>query len=407
MCIEKFRDMKSVCTLAFTAEDFTLFAWVLLTDKFFGFTVEVTNFYKHKIDHFEKNDGSGPNQPMSNRKNDKGSSIVELPRVYYPAEKEYITFGQMMWILTKGNSAAKKWHNHVISSKMRVEEIGAILPELSHQFHKTNLLRTCKLSFIQYFNFMKEFYSSLFDQSLIKNFWNSSTANYFIEPFLFEHAKINELQHDSDGVVNSIKTNFILKFNYDKFHRLFSVSHERMVDSLMPLLFTKQSKSLVVNYLNSFVHVLKLLTLPHDIIKKIKENKRIGDVDKVMDMVDERQAIDTKDLAEGQKTQKQSNLGVSPSLEATMIGKSEDVNSLLNLEAMFEKNFREVNRLVKNEFGGESSDQGALLNTNMDRIRAGKVILSNKEDITFSFDKMIKNWLSHLVPEYYRFLKPA
>jgi hypothetical protein len=382
--------MKSVCRLAYTPEDFILFAWIILSDKFFGFTVEVTNFYKLKIDHLEKEGSHQPGSIDINNKNDKGSSIVELPRVHYPAEKEYITFGQMMWILTKGNSTVKKWQDQYRNQTLKVEDMTSLLPKLSHIFHRTSLLRSCKMSVLQYFNYMKNFYSSLFDQVLIKNFWNSSSSSFFIEPFLFEHAKINELQHDSDGVVNSIKTHFILKFNYDKFHRHFNVSHEKMVDSLLPLLFTKQTKSLIVNYLNSFVHVLKLLTLPHEIIRKNKDNKRIGDVDKVMDLIDARQAVDNKDLDPGAKLEKKDRSEQDDNLGIPLAGSKDKIKNNFSLEALFEKNFREVNRLVKNEFGGEVNDQGVLLNTNMDRIRAGKVIVSNKEDIAFSFDKMVK-----------------
>lgn len=390
-CVEKFLEMKTVCKMSCTVEDFVLFAWIILSDKFFGFTVEVSNYYKLKVEHLKKNKGQASNQFETNTKNDIGTSIVELPRVHYPAEKEYITFGQMMWISTKGDAAIKRWLPLLKDAGSRLEEINFILSRLSHIYQRSNLLRSCKTSLIQYFDYMREFYASVFDQSSIKNFWNTTSSSFLIEPFLFEHAKINELQHDSDGVVNALKTRFILKFNYDKFHKQFSVNQERMVESLMPLLFTRQSKTFVVNYFNSFVSVLKLLTLPHDVIQKDKYSKRIGDVDKVMDLVDAKHAVDAKDLNAGLKTEKTDHsVEVSRPLVSTGAAADKKNKAGFSFDAIFEKNFREVNRLVKNEFGEEASEQRVLLNTDMERLRAGKVIVTNKEDIGFSFDKLAK-----------------
>lgn len=389
-CVSKFAELKSMSKLAYTVEEFTLFAWILLSDKFFGFTIEITNFYKQKISYIQRTKGGKEYQGGLNTRLDKGTSIVELPRVFHPAEKEYLTFGQMMWILTKGNSAIKKWDRRLNEESFLSVDLGFLIKQLSKKYSRMNLLRNCRLSLIQYFKYMQEFYGSIFEQPKIKEFWNSHSAKYFIDPFLFEHAKINELQHDADGVVNAIKTRFIIKFNYDKFHRTFTVSHERMIDALMPLLFTKKFSSLIVSYLNSFVNVLKLLTLPHDVIRKDKENKRINDVDQVMDRVDSTLAKDAAEIAEDNPRDPVSGLPAQRSGQDADNGEYRAEAKLSDFDKLFERNFKEVRRLVNNEFHGEPVEVVAQFNTNMDRIRAGRVVSSSKQDMIFSFDKMTK-----------------
>lgn len=389
-CVNKFAELKSMSRLAYTVEEFTLFAWILLSDKFFGFTVEISNFYKHKISHIQRTKGAKEYQGGINTRLDKGTSIVELPRVFYPTEREYLTFGQIMWMMTKGDSEIKKWDKRLNFGTNSTIDAGYILKQLSNLYSKANLLRNCRLSLIQYFKYIQEFYSSIFDQSKIKHFWNSISAKYFIDPFLFEHAKINELQHDADGVVNSIKTRYIIKFNYDKFHRTFTVSHERMIEALMPLLFTKKSNSLIVSYLNSFVNVLKLLTLPHDIIRRDRDNKRINDVDKVMDQIDSKPAIDTREIVDGACGDDDAAMMIDGHGNDADRPNAGVENKLSDFDKLFERNFKEVRRLVNNEFHGEPDEVVAQFTTNMDRIRAGTIVASSKQDMTFSFDKISK-----------------
>ena len=376
-CVEKFEQMKKVSKTMYTVEELTLFAWVLLSDKFFGFCISVENFYKLKIDKLK----SSEKIRQAKQKKYNGSlSIVELPKIFHHCDKEYITFSQMMWIMTKGKTAL----SFKLGSHPNINaDYGQIASELARVYSRMSILRSTKNNLHTMFSFMQTFYSSLMDQKKIRAFWASSIANVFIEPFLFEHTKINELIHDSDGVVNESRTMTIFKFNYDKFHKLFGLTNDNMINSLVPVVMGDQKKSkLQVQHLNSFVNVLRLLNIKEDLKRGFSSTKRIYDVDKLIDNVDIRVEQEKRLKADNKRSD----------LEIVAAGK--ELNKETRRDSMFnglfDRNFREVKNLINNDFHGVTAELFLLANTNVDRVRMSNFILSEKQDYNFSYDKLLK-----------------
>jgi hypothetical protein len=369
-CVDKFEQMNSVSKTNYKIEEFLLFAWILVCDKFFGFCVTIDNFYKHKIKYLKEH----PKIIKTKKINQDALSIIELPKVYHNAEREFITFSQMMWMLTKGRGLVKE-------GRVSTEYTQAVT-DLGKAFVYSHVLACREEGLPGRGLLLQSFLSKHFDQREIKSFWNSPQALPFIEPFLFEHAKINELLHDSDGIVNKSTTKLLLRFNYDKFNRIFSLSNEHMIQAIIPQLMSNSSSIIQIQYLNSFVNVFKLLAIKQDLREAFSSNKRIYDVDKVIDAVDQRVELEKHVTQEKRR----------PELELAVASKERSKettrDSLFN--QMFDKNFKEVKNLISNDFHGEAGDLVLQANTNVERIRQASFIVKGKQDITFSFDKLQK-----------------
>jgi hypothetical protein len=366
----KFESIKATSKIAFESKDFLLYCWMMITDKLFGFTVSVDNYYKYKIKNLQRNKGSGL---AAAQKEHSNKSIVQMPKVSYHSEQEHISFTQMMWLFNRGEKLA------VTFLENKKGDSGQLLQHLSKEYENFNVLKSSRQDWLENYRFMLSFYTSLFEQRKITEFWCKDVVKVMLEPFIFQHMKLNELHHDSDGVVNESKVRFILKFNYEKFMKYFGSNNQTVIQSLIPvLLWTEKKKALKITNLNSFVNILKILTLKKDLSKTVVSYKRINDIDKIMFTINKiidkkKQEAEIRNLKDDVKTS-----GVA------------QVKSAKPLDELFSSNYKEVTSLLSNDF--KVTFDGSTLNTNNDlnRIQNSEMVVTNKKIMNFSFDKLLK-----------------
>lgn len=378
-CIEKYQQLKTISRVPYSIEEFTLFALILVSDKLFGFRISVGNFYKEKIKFIKE----FPKNRLNSKQKGGNLSILEQPRVYYPTDMEYLSFTQMLWFQTRAVSKL---------SHLSKQEMTTRIGELSREFSRVDWLKLSKSYLSQLYSTVTSFYSDLFNQKRLRAFWVSDVAAAVTNPFLFEHAKISELRHDSDGIVKDSRTKYLHRFNYDKFHKAFETNHGQLVESLMPIMQGKNSQNqLKVQYLNSLVSILQILTLKQPLAKKKIAVKRINDVVAFMGKTEskfETRLIPGAQLASNNPEGNQAT-GIQSQITRSIKDKGDWENRFSRL---FEKNFKEVNALVTNDFQQESGGGVNQLDyqADPDRIRNATLIQSDKPDISFTFDKLLR-----------------